>query len=104
MKNSSDITITRDLILHIANLSMIKLSDESVERMEKDLTSIMSYISQLFELDVDDVEETSQVTGLKNVFRDDGITNEFGEEIRDKLLKNAPKTRDGYVQVPRVLH
>ena len=65
--------LTGDEVRHIAKLARLELTDDEVSRFTTELTSILSYIDQLREVDTKDVAPTAQVTGTTNVLRDDVI-------------------------------
>lgn len=92
--------ITRDQVLHLAQLSNIQLDDAEVDAMATDLGSIVDYITQLEELNTDGVEPTYQVTGLQNVWREDEAVSGL---TREQLLAVAPEVVDGSIKVPKVL-
>lgn len=97
--------ITKKDIQNLANLSRITLSEEESDSFSKDLTDLLNYVGQLDEVDLEDVEPTSQVTGLINVFRPDTpkeLTKKELLSLRDELLKNSPATKDGFIVVPAV--
>ena len=75
--------------------------EEEIEPLMKDLDSIVSYISQLNELDTDGVEPTYQCFDMQNVWREDEI-QEF-EAKREDLLALAPESEDNQIKVPKVL-
>ena len=93
-------TISTSDIQHLASLSSLALADNEVDGLRQDLEKIITYIEKLKELDTTDVEPTYQVTGLENVWREDGIQTDVG---RDELLKLAPEQKDFQVKVPKVL-
>lgn len=66
--------LTRDQVLHIAALARLQLSDAEVDSMTTELSSILSYIDMLSEVDTSSVEPTAQVTGQSSVLREDTIT------------------------------
>lgn len=92
--------ITRDQVLHLAQLSNIQLDDAEVDAMATDLGNIVDYITQLEELNTDGVEPTYQVTGLQNVWREDEAVSGLS---REQLLAIAPEVVDGSIKVPKVL-
>ncbi len=57
----------------IARLANLPLQDKQLVKFSSQLSSVLEYISKIQELDTTGVEETSQVTGLTNVFREDGV-------------------------------
>jgi aspartyl-tRNA(Asn)/glutamyl-tRNA(Gln) amidotransferase subunit C len=65
--------LTTDQVRHIAKLARLRLSDEEVESMSGELSSILGYIDMLSELDTTHVEPTAQVTGMSTILREDII-------------------------------
>lgn len=93
--------ITRDDVLHLAQLSRLELTDDEVGALATDITNILGYVEQLDELDTEGIAPSYQVTGLENVWRDDSIgEKEVGGET---LLALAPSMADKQVKVPKVL-
>ena len=92
--------LTADEVKNIAKLSRLALTDEQVERFSDQLSGVLEYVGQLNEIDTNNVVETSQVTGLENVYRQD-VVQPFNE--MEKLVKQAPSHEDGQVKVPNVL-
>jgi aspartyl-tRNA(Asn)/glutamyl-tRNA(Gln) amidotransferase subunit C len=93
--------ISRDDVLHLAQLSNLELNDTEIDRLQTDISNILGYVEQLSELDTDGVEPTYQVTGLESVWRDDTIID-YGIS-REELLALAPESTDNQVKVPKVL-
>jgi aspartyl-tRNA(Asn)/glutamyl-tRNA(Gln) amidotransferase subunit C len=93
--------ITVDEVRRIASLAKIAVTDDEAEKLAKDLASILEYVDQLDAVDTTGLEPTYQVTGLTNVKRKDEVID-YGTERKD-LLKNVHRTRDGYIEVPKVL-
>ena len=94
-------SITREDVLHLAELSRLSISEEEIEPLKKDLDSIVSYISQLNELDTDGVEPTYQCFDMQNVWREDEIQS--FEANREDLLNLAPDSENNQIKVPKVL-
>lgn len=93
--------ITRDDVLHLAQLSNLQLVDDEVDALQQNIGDILGYVDQLGELDTSGVEPTYQVTGLENVIRDDTVMT--SDVSREELLALAPEQHDGQVKVPKVL-
>lgn len=66
---------------HTAKLANLTLTDKEHEEMQSQLSDIVGYIQKLNSVDTSKIEPTAQVTGLKNVTRDD-------EKIEDSLTSN----------------
>ena len=87
-------------VRHVANLARLKITDEEVVRYAGQLSSVLSYMEQLNELDTKDVPPTAHPLPLSNVLRPD----EVGESLaQDQALHNAPQQQDGFFRVPKVL-
>jgi aspartyl-tRNA(Asn)/glutamyl-tRNA(Gln) amidotransferase subunit C len=93
--------LTRDDVLKLARLSRLKLTEDEIEKFQTELSEILKYVEQLDNVDVEGLEPTYQVTGLKNVSRPDEV-KDYGYGPAE-LLKNAPATLDNQFKVKRVL-
>jgi aspartyl-tRNA(Asn)/glutamyl-tRNA(Gln) amidotransferase subunit C len=93
--------ISRDDVLHLAQLSSLELAETEIGALQKDITDILGYVELLGELNTDGVEPTYQVTDRENVWRDD-LVIDYGIS-REKLIDLAPESRDNQVKVPKVL-
>lgn len=94
-------TITLDIIDHVATLARLDLTDDEKQRYATQLSGIFDYIALLDEVDTDNVEETCQVTGLKNVFADD-VVEEVSDEERRALLDAFPQKLGNLLKVKAV--
>lgn len=94
-------SVTRDDILHLAQLSSLQLSDDEVTDLQADIGNILGYIAQLSELDTTGVEPTYQVTDLENIWRDDVVVQSSVD--REGLLALAPDQHEQQIKVPKVL-
>ena len=57
--------IDREQVLHVARLARLRLSDEEVERMSSELSTILDHIEKINELELDSVEPTSHVVEVE---------------------------------------
>lgn len=94
-------SIDENEVKHLAQLARIKLSDEEVPQLQKDLSKILEYVDALKQVNTDGLPEIAQVTGIKNSLRADEPVQASTEE-RDAILKNAPATESGYFKVKEV--
>lgn len=65
--------ITKEQVLRIAKLSKFELNELEIEMYQGQLSSILTFVEQLAEVDTENVEPTYQVTGLQTVLRDDEV-------------------------------
>jgi aspartyl-tRNA(Asn)/glutamyl-tRNA(Gln) amidotransferase subunit C len=93
--------LSRNDVLKLAALSKLRLSEDEIVKLQAELSEILNYVEILDGVDVSGLDPTYQVSGLKNVMRDDNI-RDYGYETT-ALLKNAPATQDRHFKVRRVL-
>ncbi|MBD3282123.1 MAG: Asp-tRNA(Asn)/Glu-tRNA(Gln) amidotransferase subunit GatC [Candidatus Portnoybacteria bacterium] len=92
--------INEKQVKHIAKLARIKLTEKEEEKFAKEISSILDYIDKLNEVDTKNISPISQVTGLKNMVRDDSSPK---KEKNEKILNQAPDKKDNYFKVPKIL-
>ncbi len=83
----------------IAKLANLQLNQTDLLYVDNQLTVSLDYLQSIQKLPTKNVEPTSQVTGLENVFREDVIEPSLSQE---EALKNAPRTHNGYIVVDAV--
>jgi aspartyl-tRNA(Asn)/glutamyl-tRNA(Gln) amidotransferase subunit C len=94
-------TLSRGDVIKLADLARLELSEEEIERYIKELSAILEYVEQLKDVAVDGLKPTNQVSGLKNVWREDKIID-YGYKP-EELLKNVPTVQVGYLKVKRMV-
>jgi aspartyl-tRNA(Asn)/glutamyl-tRNA(Gln) amidotransferase subunit C len=87
-------------IERIAELARLNLKPEEKAKLEKDLGAILGYVKNLDKLDTQNVEPTSHVLNLENVFRKDEVKV---SGVRDEVLKHAPASEGKFFKVPKVV-
>ncbi len=92
--------VTIDDVDKVAALARLYFSAPEKEKMTALLNRILDYMDKLNELDTENVEPTSHVLTIKNVFREDEVETSFSCE---ELLANAPSRDERYFRVPRVI-
>jgi aspartyl-tRNA(Asn)/glutamyl-tRNA(Gln) amidotransferase subunit C len=92
--------ISREDVLHVADLARLHLSDEEVDRMQTQLSNILEAIETLRDVDTSHVGPTASVIQLENVMREDVARPGLS---RDAALANAPLRDDPFLRVPTVL-
>ncbi len=93
-------SLTRKEVEHVALLSRLALTDEQIEQMTHQLKAVLGYIEKLGELNTDDVAPLSHPMPIHSVFREDVRQPSLPREV---ALKNAPKQRMGFFEVPRII-
>jgi len=92
--------ITPETARYIADLARIHLREKEVALLAGNLADILNYIKKLEELDVSQVEPTSHVLPLSNVFRPDDLKPSLSQA---EVLKFAVARQDGTFKVPLVI-
>lgn len=83
--------------MHVARLARLALSDDELDTMVGQLSSILGHVQALSELDLSEVEPTAHALDLSNVTREDTPRPSWP---RDEVLSNAPDPQDGAFRVP----
>ena len=93
-------SIDKDTAARVANLARISIPDEELENVAKELSSIIGFMEQLNEVNVDNVDPMTSVTPTLLKKRTDVVKD--GNQ-QSKVLSNAPDTREGFFAVPKVV-
>ena len=92
--------VDKELVKYIAHLSRIKLTEKELEKFVPQLENILAYVEKLNKVDIQNIEPTSHVLPLKNVYREDKIKKSPDVE---EVLKIAPGRHENFFKVPRVI-
>jgi aspartyl-tRNA(Asn)/glutamyl-tRNA(Gln) amidotransferase subunit C len=87
-------------VKRVAHLARIAVTDEEAARMEGELNTILGFVEQLSEVDVDGVEPMTSVTPMAMKKRADVVTD--GSKAED-IVANAPDSTDNFFVVPKVV-
>ncbi|MGR3464347.1 Asp-tRNA(Asn)/Glu-tRNA(Gln) amidotransferase subunit GatC [Limimaricola sp.] len=93
-------SIDTDTARRVAKLARIRVEDEALPALASEFNTILGFIEQLQEVDVDGVEPMTGVTPMHLKRRDDVVTDGGQPE---KVLANAPDAREGFFAVPKVV-
>ena len=83
----------------IAKLARLKLTETESEKLNEYLEQVIDYIGQLNQLDTSNVQPTSHVLPVHNVFRDDEISKAKNMDY----LTGAPSSTKGHYEVPKII-
>ena len=92
--------LTRQDIESVAYLSRLELSDDEKDRFTGHINRLLDNFEKLQELDTTDVEPTSHVIPVSNVFRKDESRPSLPPE---EVVSNGPQVADNCFVVPRVV-
>jgi aspartyl-tRNA(Asn)/glutamyl-tRNA(Gln) amidotransferase subunit C len=92
--------LTRDEVLHIAELIKLTLTEEETELFAEQLSEILSYAHKLNQLDTAAISPTAQAIYQRNVARADVAHPSLSPE---EALANAPQRQDSFFRVKPIL-
>jgi len=84
----------------VAHLARIRVAEERLPALAAEFNTILGFIEQLNEVNVEDVEPMTSVTPMRLKRRPDVVTDGGYPE---KILANAPDAREGFFAVPKVV-
>jgi len=96
--------ISKKEVKHMAKLARLDLTEKETVKFQKELYSILDYVSKLNEIDA----EIAGVSRTDYTFSDESVVRQDRARKKDKeyaagLLKLAPKTEKGYLKVKSIL-
>ncbi|MBL4926718.1 Asp-tRNA(Asn)/Glu-tRNA(Gln) amidotransferase subunit GatC [Fuscibacter oryzae] len=93
-------SIDIDTARKVAKLARIRVEEDRLPDLARELSGILGFMEQLNEVNVDGVEPMVSVTPMRLKRRADVVTD---GNIQDQILKNAPDAREGFFAVPKVV-
>lgn len=95
--------ITKQDVEKIAKLANLALTEAEVDKFSHQLSSIVSYVEKLNELDTTNIPPMSHSTlsgDTSYAMRDDEPVTSLGQKT---ALNNAPDGGEGHFKVPKVI-
>lgn len=93
--------VSKEEILHIANLAQLELKEEEIEKYMLHLQDILNFANIVNNAPVDNLDITIGANEAKNVFRKDEV-KVFGD--LESLLQNAPDKDQNMFKIPKVIN
>jgi aspartyl-tRNA(Asn)/glutamyl-tRNA(Gln) amidotransferase subunit C len=93
-------SIDENTAARVAKLARIKVEPEALPALAQEFNTILGFIEQLNEVDIEGVEPMTSVTPQRLKRRADVVND--GDQ-QDKVLANAPDAREGFFAVPKVV-
>lgn len=87
-------------IVNIAQLANLTLEKDEIELFQKQISEVFEYVRKLDGVKTENIEPTSQVTGLENVLREDKTAESLSQ---DKAISQSTATHNGFFQVKGIL-
>ena len=93
-------SVDKDTVRRIAKLARLALDDVRAEAMVGELNSILTWVEQLKEVDVEGIPPLTSVVAQNLKMRED-VVSDGGNA--DALMTNAPGGEDHFFVVPKVV-
>jgi aspartyl-tRNA(Asn)/glutamyl-tRNA(Gln) amidotransferase subunit C len=93
-------SIDKETARRVAHLARIEVAEAELAPLAAELSSILGFMEQLKEVDIDGVEPMTSVTPMRLKWREDAVTD---GGFPDRILENAPDARAGFFTVPKVV-
>ncbi|WP_298843449.1 Asp-tRNA(Asn)/Glu-tRNA(Gln) amidotransferase subunit GatC [uncultured Roseobacter sp.] len=93
-------SIDESTAARVAKLARIRVEPEALPALAGEFNTILGFIEQLGEVDVDGIEPMTSVTPQRLKRRVDEVQDGNQQE---KILSNAPDAREGFFAVPKVV-
>ena len=88
--------LTKEEVLHVANLARLQLTEEEINKFSYQLKEIMDSINTINEVSTEEQEPLIAPWSNECVLRKD----EYKEyNLKQDILKNAPKSFDNFIVV-----
>ena len=94
-------TVSKEELLHIANLAQLTLKDDEIDNYLANLQDILNFAEVVNNAPVDDLDITIGANEAKNRFRKDEIKVFEDNEL---LLTNAPSKEMNMFKIPKVIN
>lgn len=91
--------IEREQVLHVARLARLRLDEQELEPMARELSAVLDHVARIGELSLEDVPPTTHVIEVSGRLRADEPEPCLPREL---TLAQAPAVRDGGFLVPAV--
>lgn len=92
--------VSKEEILHIAELANIKLKDEEIPEYLKNLQDILNFANVVSKAPVEELDISTGTQEKYNVFRKDEVK---AFDDNKALLQNAPEKEDNMFKIPKLL-
>ncbi len=87
-------------IKNISKLARLHFPAEQEEKFTKDINSILNWVEELKEVNVDNIGPLVSVSMQEPGFRKDKVTT---GELQNELMANAPESAHGFYVVPKMV-
>ena len=92
--------LTQKEVEYVADLARLQVSEAEKEQLSHQLSSILTYMEELNQVDIEGINPMASVVSQANVLRED----EGCESVpQNEAVGNTSSTKDGMFQVPKII-
>ena len=92
--------ITAEEVRVTAELARLSLSDDEIDRLQRELSAILDYMTDLGKLDTAGVEPMTHAVPLYAPLRADTLGPQLDAEV---ALADAPRKEGSFFEVPKII-
>ena len=91
--------LSKEEVLHVAHLARIEITEEELEKYQRDLKILFDEIDKI--KDLDDFDEDKMISPCENSF---DLNSNMHEVETNNLLNNVPKKKGNFIEVPVMIN
>jgi aspartyl-tRNA(Asn)/glutamyl-tRNA(Gln) amidotransferase subunit C len=92
--------LKKEEVEHVGKLARLHLTEDETDVLSQQLSSILTYMDALNEVNTEGIEQMASVLGQANVSREDNILPSLPTE---KVVVIAPDSHNGFFRVPQII-
>ena len=93
--------ITKEEVEKIAKLARLGLEEKEIEKLQKELSSVLDYFDKLKKVDTSKIEPTTHSVIVENVYREDKTVG-TESDTKNNLREAAPDKKGGFIKVKSI--
>ena len=93
--------LTKEEVMHVANLARISISEEELDKYAKDLKLLLDDVEKIKNIETDNNELLVTPVEYNSTLRDDNDTSSVSF---NEIKKNVPRTVGNFVEVPVMIN
>ena len=91
--------ISKDDIEHVGKLARLRIEENQIAKFTQEIGAILDYVAELESAPTKGIEPISQISGLKDIAREDEIQKSI---LTEEALENAPQKENGFIKVKKI--
>jgi len=95
------VKIDENLLQRLEKLSYLQIPQEQRQEMIEQLSEIVSFVDNLSELSTEGISPTFSMNDSSTHLREDN--GSVNRTINDDILSNAPRSKDHFFIVPKII-